>query len=98
MRAQKKYLWFRASYGGGGKVSAFGVTINSNVTFTFVDSGTGTLPIGTVFTVLNNTSGLPITGRFSNLAQGSIFTSNGNKFKANYTGGSGNDLILKIVP
>ncbi len=81
-----------------GKVSAFGVTINSNVTFTFVDSGTGTLPIGTVFTVLNNTSGLPITGRFSNLAQGSIFTSNGNKFKANYTGGSGNDLILKIVP
>jgi autotransporter-associated beta strand protein len=80
-----------------GEVSAFGVTINSNVTFTFVDSGSGTLPIGTLFTVINNTSGLPISGRFSNLAQGSTFTSNGNTFKANYTGGSGNDLTLKVV-
>lgn len=80
-----------------GQVSAFGVTINSNVAFSFVDSGTGTLPVGTVFTVISNTSGLPITGRFSNLAQGSTFSSNGNKFKATYTGGSGNDLTLKVV-
>lgn len=59
-----------------GKVSALGVTINSNVPFTFVDSGKGALPVGTVFTVVNNTSGLPISGRFSNLAQGATFTSN----------------------
>lgn len=83
--------------GIAGKVTAFGVTINSNATFTFADSGTGTLPVGTVFTVINNISGLPITGRFSNLAQGATFTSNGNTFKANYTGGSGNDLTLKVV-
>jgi len=80
-----------------GQVAAFGVTINSDVSFTFIDSGTGTLPVGTAFTVIKNTSGLPISGRFSNLAQGSVFTSNGNKFKANYIGGSGNDLTLKVV-
>ena len=66
--------------------------------FTFVDNGTGTLAIGTVFTVINNTSASPIAGRFSNLANGSIFSSNGNNFKANYTGGTGNDLTLKAVP
>src|SRR5205823_12406753 len=33
------------------QVSALGVIIDSNATFTFVDVGTGTLPVGTVFTV-----------------------------------------------
>ena len=80
-----------------GKVTASGITINSNVSFTFVDSGTGTLPVGTVFTLINNTSGSPIAGRFSNLAAGLTFTSNGNSFKVSYTGGTGNDLTLKVV-
>jgi autotransporter-associated beta strand protein len=78
-------------------VVALGVTINSNVPFTFVDNGTATLPVGTVFTVINNTSANPIFGRFSNLAGGSTFTSNGNTFKVNYTGGTGNDLTLKVL-
>ena len=81
-----------------GKVSALGVIINANVPFTFADTGTGTLAIGTVLTVINNTSASPIAGRFSNLANGLIFTSNGNNFKVNYTGGTGNDLTLKVVP
>ncbi len=80
------------------QVSALGVIIDSNATFTFVDVGTGTLPVGTVFTVINNTSASPISGTFSNLPNGSIFTSNGNNFKVNYTGGTGNDLTLKVVP
>ena len=79
------------------EVSAVGATINSNVPFTFVDTGTGTLATGTVFTVINNTSANPIFGRFSNLAGGSTFTSNGNSFKVSYTGGTGNDLTLKVV-
>ena len=78
------------------QVSALGVIIDSGATFTFV--GTGTLPVGTVFTVINNTSASPIAGTFSNLPNGSIFTSNGNNFKVNYTGGTGNDLTLKVVP
>jgi hypothetical protein len=61
-------------------------------------NSTGILPIGTVFTVINNTSASPIAGRFRNLANGLIFTSNGNNFKVNYTGGTGNDLTLKVVP
>ena len=80
------------------KVSAFGVTINSNVPFTFVDHGTTTLTAGTVFTVITNTSAIPIFGRFSNLADGSTFISNGTHFRANYKGGSGNDVTLTVVP
>jgi hypothetical protein len=81
-----------------GEVTALGVTINSGATFTFVDTGTGTLTVGTVFTVINNTSASPIAGTFSNLADGSVFASNGNNFQASYTGGTGNDLTLTVVP
>jgi len=48
--------------------------------------------------VINNTAGTPILGNFSNLANGSTFTSNGNNFQASYTGGTGNDLTLTVVP
>jgi autotransporter-associated beta strand protein len=81
-----------------GEVTALGVTINSGVPFTFVDTGTGALTVGTVFTVISNTSASPIAGTFSNLANGSVFTSNGNNFQASYTGGTGNDLTLTVVP
>jgi len=80
------------------EAAAVGVTINTNVPFTFVDTGTGTLATGTVFTVINNTSANPIFGTFSNLSDGSVFTSNGNNFQVSYTGGTGNDLTLTVVP
>jgi len=84
--------------GKASQVSAFGITINSNVSFTFVDTGSGTLATGTVFRVIDNISGLPISGRFNNLPDGLVFASNGNNFKVNYSGGTGNDLILEVVP
>jgi hypothetical protein len=77
-------------------VTALGVTINSNGTFTFVDTGSGTLTSGTVFTVINNTSANPIFGKFSNLPDGSTFTSNGTTFLVSYEGGTGNDLTLTV--
>ena len=80
------------------KITALGVTINSNATFTFVDTGTGSLATGTVFTVISNTSSAPIVGAFSNLPDGSVFTSKGNNFQVSYTGGTGNDLTLTVVP
>jgi autotransporter-associated beta strand protein len=80
------------------QVVGLGVTIKSGVPFTFLDIGTGTLATGTVFTVINNTSASPITGTFSNLADGSVFNSIGNNFQASYTGGTGNDLTLTVVP
>jgi hypothetical protein len=67
-------------------------------TFTFADPGNGTLATGKVFTVINNTSGSPIDGTFSNLPEGSIFGSNGTNFKVSYKGGTGNDLTLTVVP
>nr|UXE45396.1 hypothetical protein Hi04_10k_c4773_00010 [uncultured bacterium] len=81
-----------------GQVIAAGVTINSDVAFTFVDTGTGTLTVGTVFTGIDNTSTDPIVGAFSNLIDGAVITSNGNNFQANYKGGDGNDLTLTVVP
>src|SRR5438034_958433 len=84
--------------GKASTLTALGVTITSNVPFTFVDTGTGTLATGTVFTVINNTSANPIFGTFSNLSDGSIFTSNGTNFQVSYKGGTGNDLTLTVVP
>ncbi len=80
------------------EVVALGVTINGGAQFTFVDIGSAALPAGTTFTVINNTAATPIVGTFSNLPDGSTFTSNGNTFKVNYQGGEGNDLTLKVVP
>jgi autotransporter-associated beta strand protein len=81
------------------KLTASGVTINNNAQFAFKDIGTGTLTVGTVFRVIDNTSNLPISGRFRNLSNGLVLTSpDGTKFKVNYTGGTGNDLTLKVVP
>ena len=80
------------------EVIANGVTINSGAQFSFTDFGTGTLPPGTVFTVIDNTAATPIAGTFSNLPDGSMFTINGNTYQANYEGGNGNNLTLTVVP
>ena len=84
--------------GKASTLTALGVTINSGATFTFTDTGTGTLTTGTIFKVINNTSANPIFGTFSNLPNGSTFASNGNNFQVSYTGGTGNDLTLTVVP
>ena len=79
-----------------GKVTALGVTISPNTTFAFMETGTGTLSTGTAFTLIKNTSASPIGGTFSNLPDGSTFSVNGKTFKADYQGGDGNDLTLKV--
>ena len=79
-----------------GKVNALGVIIQSGAAFEFVDRTAGTLTPGAVFTAINNISANPISGTFANLADGTIFSSGGNTFKANYRGGTGNDLILTV--
>ena len=60
--------------------------------------GPETLPLGTVFTAINNTSATPITGTFINLPDGSILTLGPNNFEVSYSGGDGNDLTLTVVP
>jgi hypothetical protein len=77
---------------------ANGVTIDSGAKFSFIPTGTSTLTIGQVFTVINNTAGTPIVGTFHNLGDGQIIAVNGSNLQASYTGGDGNDLTLTVIP
>jgi len=61
-----------------------------------VAGGYNSIPIGTVFTAISNTSATPITGTFSNLADGSTLTVGPNSYKVSYSGGDGNDLTLTV--
>ena len=80
------------------KVVTNGVIIISGATFSFAEIGNVVLSPGTVFTAIDNTAGTPITGNFSNLADGSILTVGRNTFFIAYEGGDGNDLTLTVVP
>jgi len=44
----------------------------------------------------HNTAATPIGGVFANLADGSTFAVGTNSLKANYEGGTGNDLTLTV--
>src|SRR5262249_50547994 len=46
------------------------------------------------FTILNNTSALPVSGTFNGLAEGATVTIGGQPFRISYTGGDGNDVVL----
>ncbi len=73
-----------------------GVTINS-AALAITGTTQGRMKRGTVLTVISNTSANPISGTFSNLADGAIMTVNGNNLQASYEGGDGNDLTLTVV-
>jgi T5SS/PEP-CTERM-associated repeat protein/autotransporter-associated beta strand protein len=79
------------------KIVANGITI-SGAKFSFSDLGAGHLTSGTTFVVIDNTSSAPISGFFSNLADNSTFTNNGNTYLVSYEGGTGNDLSITVVP
>ena len=70
----------------------------SGARFSLHRVGQGILTPGTVFTVIDNTAATPIAGTFRNLPDGSTFTVGPNTFQADYEGGDGNDLTLKVVP
>jgi hypothetical protein len=62
-----------------------------------VDLSTSVLAPGTVFLIIDNTPPTPISGTFSNLADGATITASSNTYQANYEGGDGNDLTLTVV-
>jgi autotransporter-associated beta strand protein len=78
------------------EVVAKGVTITPGATFDL--TGTDSLKEGSVLTIISNTSKTPISGTFSNLADGTILNVNGQNLQASYEGGDGNDLTLTVVP
>jgi fibronectin-binding autotransporter adhesin len=77
------------------KIVARGVTINSGAQFFFADHGSGTLPAGTVFTLISNTATTAISGTFANLSEGLVL-SGSNTYRVSYHGGDGNDLTLTV--
>ncbi len=80
------------------EIAAAGVTISNEAVFLAVLRSNAVLPIGTVFTLIENTAAVAISGTFSNLPDGSSFTAGNNTFQASYEGGDGNDLTLTVVP
>jgi autotransporter-associated beta strand protein len=80
------------------EVIAKGVTIESGAQFALQAKGNGTLPPGTVFTLIDNKSRQHISGTFANLPDGTVLSVGGNQLQASYQGGDGNDLTLTVVP
>ena len=80
------------------RVTAKGVSISSGATFSLRGRASSTLAPGLVITVISNTAANPISGTFSNLADGAIVNVNGNNLQASYSGGDGNDLTLTVIP
>ena len=79
-------------------VKANGVTINRTAKIVLKKVRNGTLAQGKVFKIMNNTSANPISGTFSNLADGAVVNVGGTNFQADYLGGVGYDLTLTVVP
>jgi len=54
----------------------------------------GTLPLGTSYTLINNTGTGAVAGTFKNLSEMAMVTASGYNFRITYKGGTGNDVVL----
>lgn len=79
-------------------VVANGVTVGSGALFDLIGADQAGVPLGTVYTVITNTSATPIAGTFANLPDGEVYSAGSNHFQVSYEGGDGNDLTLTVVP
>jgi len=70
-----------------GRVAINGCSLN-------VSNSTYSCKPGDVFTIINNTGSLPVTGTFQGLPQGSFLKVNGQPVRIFYNGGDGNDVVL----
>ena len=67
-----------------------------------IDLGNSTLslhigfvpPMGSMFEILTNTGTNPISGTFSGLAEGAVFSQGGYQFQITYQGGTGGDSVV----
>lgn len=77
------------------KLVAVNVFPGAGSRFTLIDRGNVTLPVGTVFTVIDASNLL--VGTFQNLPDGGTVTAGPNTYQANYEGGGdGHDLTLTV--
>ena len=52
------------------------------------------VPVGTTFIIINNDGTDPVSGTFNGLAENSLLSASGQKFRIHYAGGTGNDVTL----
>ncbi|HUR47125.1 MAG TPA: metallophosphoesterase [Candidatus Saccharimonadales bacterium] len=52
---------------------------------------------GTVFVIISNTSAAATSGTFAGLPNNAVFMSDGVRYQVSYTGGNGNDVVLKVL-
>jgi len=76
------------SLGGITNKPTLDISIASSLTFV----------AGTVYELIDNTSGSAIASTFSGVSEGSTVTFSGYSFYASYLGGDGNDFTLTAVP
>ncbi len=79
------------------QVKVAGATIAGGVTLSLRETSRMAPPVGTVFTVIANTSALPTVGTFAGLGEGATIVINGQTFAISYQGGDGNDVTLTYL-
>jgi fibronectin-binding autotransporter adhesin len=52
------------------------------------------VPVGTTFVIITNTTANPTTGTFNGLPENAPLTISGQPFRVHYSGGNGNDVVL----
>ncbi|WP_448700581.1 LamG-like jellyroll fold domain-containing protein [Mucilaginibacter sp. AW1-3] len=74
------------------------ITVNSatlvNSPVLAVTGIAGTLPLGTSFTIIDNTGNNPVSGTFKNLPELALVNAGAYNFRITYKGGTGNDVVL----
>ncbi|MBO0950849.1 cellulose binding domain-containing protein [Fibrella forsythiae] len=79
------------------KIVANGVSLEGASLMISDLGNAGSLPVGTSYVIIDNTSNTPVSGTFAGLAEGSILTVGSIRFQLTYQGGTGNDVALTVA-
>jgi autotransporter-associated beta strand protein len=77
----------------GDKITVSSVTLANSPQLS-VTGTAGTLPLGTSYTIIDNTGSSAIAGTFKNLPELALITVGAYNFRITYKGGTGNDVVL----
>jgi len=78
----------------GDKITVNSATLVNHPALAVTGIATGTLPLGTSFTIIDNTGSNAISGTFKNLPELSLVSAGAYNFRITYKGGTGNDVAL----
>lgn len=89
-------LQMDSTLGIADKIVANGLTLGGFLSFS--DLGDSLLTLGTQFVIMENSAFGSVNGYFTGLAEGSIFSGGVNQYSISYIGGTGNDVVLTVIP